>query len=171
MNSVNPEYLFDGLLFETPEAWRKAFEKDPERALGSLRERRLRIEKALATLDLSDTFSKIDDLIASCRKHLKALVGALPKEGSLFPDAAARKAVLPTVCEFFSRISEMQEDQWHLMAAFSVWESAESPFPQRTIELLSSLLPATSGAEGLAVFTAVEAELQNLRPGKAAVAQ
>lgn len=154
---MDPEYLSDGVLFESAKSQKKAFLTDPKSALEDLVNWRRQLEKELSLLDPTDLSARINRFIANCKRIVDNCIKGLPQGSSLFPGKEARKKAVSPVSSCLLQISDLQEIEWNLLTALSEMEQSIPPILQKAESLFASLLPSRSAAKGLPI----EAEVKN----------
>ena len=112
---MNPEYFFDGQLFESQEEWEKAFATDPDGTV----ERLAKMQKSLEEEFSEQPTDALDpeplrDLITSCREALNKLLASLPTDLGIFPTEDEKRAVLAPVSNFSAQLNELLTPFWEL---------------------------------------------------------
>lgn len=148
---MNPEFLSDGLLYESKDEWQKAFAKDGEKAARLLSNKQEEFSSACQTLCDSVDASRPGALIDSFQGEFKNFLDRLSWSGSLFPSEAERRALLPAVLKLLSSLEERSTELWRLLESLSATQAELETLLGAGEALKASLFPAAAASVGLSL--------------------
>ena len=148
---MNPEFLSDGLLFESEAEWERAFQKDPQGSAKALVKLQRSFSEELAAWSERFSPTSPQEILGACTTLLDELISALPKEGNLFPSESEKRAILPSVCRFLSRLQELAPGLWSFLERLSSSRESLEKLLNKNEDLQSVLSPAVAASAEFAL--------------------